>query len=199
MSMPWQLRNAQRPKRATPRPLAECLPSININDLKIPKSLNTVITVPWISLRYPFVSAARLSARVVEFAHSGRIQRFRLKWIKTGYGLPRFAFICGCGRPVISLYFHQDNLSCRRCCNAIYASQKYDQISRKRLAACNLRLELGGFSDICEPMPPKPKWAHRRTYQRIRNEIQALEAKARTRRFKRPLSSQLFAYHIAKQ
>jgi len=73
MPMPWQLRNAQRPKRATPRPLAECLPSININDLKIPKSLNTVITVPWISLRYPFVSAARLSARVVEFAHSGRM------------------------------------------------------------------------------------------------------------------------------
>src|SRR5215467_14122706 len=88
------------------------------------------------------------------------------------------------------------NSICRRCCNAIYASQKYDQISRKRLAACKLPLELGGFPDICEPMPPKPKWAHRRTYQRIRNEIQALEAKARTRRFKRPLSSQLFAYHI---
>jgi len=99
-------------------------------------------------------------------------------------------------RPVISLYLHHGNLSCRRCCNAIYASQKYDQIGRKRLAACKLRLELGGFPDVCEPMPSKPKWTHRRTYQRIRNEIQALEAKTRRRRFKSPLSSQLFVYHL---
>ena len=67
MPMPWQLRNAQRPKRATPRPLAECLQRINVNDLKIPKRLNAVVTLPRISLKYPFVSAARLSARVVEF------------------------------------------------------------------------------------------------------------------------------------
>jgi hypothetical protein len=33
-------------------------------------------------------------------------------------------------------------------------------------------------------------------YQRIRNEIQALEAKAKAQRFKKPLSSQLFAYHV---
>jgi len=49
---------------------------------------------------------------------------------------------------------------------------------------------------MCEPMPPKPKWTHRRTYQRIRNEIQALEAKAKTRRFKKSLSSQVFAYRV---
>jgi hypothetical protein len=85
----FHVARAQRPKRSTPRPLAECLPHINVNDLKIPKSLNAVVTAPWISLRYPFISAARLSVRVVEFAHSGRIQSFRLKWIKTGFGLPR--------------------------------------------------------------------------------------------------------------
>jgi hypothetical protein len=37
----------------------------------------------------------------------------------------------------------------------------------------SLRLAIG----ICEPMPAKPKWTRRRTYQRIRNEIQALEAR----------------------
>ena len=72
MGMPWQLKYAKRPKRSEPRPLAECLPSINVNDLKIPKSLNTVVTAPWISLRYPFISGARFSVRVVEFAYSGR-------------------------------------------------------------------------------------------------------------------------------
>ncbi len=38
-------------------------------------------------------------------------------------------------------------------------------------------------------MPSKPKWTRRKTYQRIRNEIQALEVKAKTRRFKKPLST----------
>jgi hypothetical protein len=35
-------------------------------------------------------------------------------------------------------------------------------------------------------MPAKPKWTRRRTYRRIRNQIQALEAKAKTQRFKKP-------------
>jgi predicted nucleic acid-binding Zn ribbon protein len=43
----------------------------------------------------------------------------------------------------------------------------------------------------------KPKWTRHRTYQRIRNEIQALEATADTRRFRKPLSTQLFAYHVS--
>jgi len=58
------------------------------------------------------------------------------------------------------------------------------------------RLQLGGFPDIREPVPSKPKWTRRRTYQRIRNEIQALEAEAKARRFKKPLGAQLFAYHV---
>jgi ABC transporter substrate binding protein len=45
--------------------------------------------------------------------------------------------------------------------------------------------------------PPKPKWTRRRTYQRIRNKIQALEAKAKTRRFRKGLSTQFFAYHVS--
>jgi hypothetical protein len=67
----------------------------------------------------------------------------------------------------------------------------------KRLAACKLRLELGGLPDINEPFPSKPKWTRRKTYQRIRNEIQALEAKAKTRRFRKPIATQLFTYHVA--
>jgi hypothetical protein len=35
------------------------------------------------------------------------------------------------------------------------------------------------------------------TFPRIRNEIQALEAKAKTRRFRKPIATQLFTYHVA--
>src|SRR5262249_51446223 len=92
---------------------------------------------------------------------------------------------------------HRTKLACcRRCHRARYVSQRQGSQGRKRLAAAKLRLrQLGGLADIREPFPPKPKWM-RRTYQRIRNEIQALEAQAKTRRFRKPLSRQLFAYHV---
>jgi hypothetical protein len=102
---------------------------------------------------------------------------------------------CGCG--AIRLFAHYGTYACRHCHKAVYASQKHDQNGRQRLAASKLRLQLGGLPDICEPMPSKPKWTRRRTYQRIRNEIQALEAEAKTRRFRKPIATQLFAYHVA--
>jgi hypothetical protein len=133
--MPWQLREGlrRRPKGSPPRPIAEQLPRIDVQDLKISKDLYKVTTAPWISLRYPFISNARLSAYVVEFAHTrGRIQSFKLKAIKTGFGI-RFAFICNCGRPVISLYYRYGNLSCRFCCNVVYASQTCSKRQRSAL------------------------------------------------------------------
>lgn len=107
--------------------------------------------------------------------------------------------ICSsCSGGAIRLFGHYGNYACRFCHRAVYASQKNDQIGRKRLAASKLRLlQLGGLPDINEPMPPKPKWQRRKTYQRITNEIQALEAKAKTQRYRKPLSTQLFAYHVS--
>jgi hypothetical protein len=63
-----------------------------------------------------------------------------------------------------------------------------NQVGRKRFAACKLRLQLNSLPDVNEPLPPKSKWTRRRTYQRIRNEIQRLEAKTNARRFRKPLS-----------
>jgi hypothetical protein len=46
-------------------------------------------------------------------------------------------------------------------------------------------------------MPSKPKWTRRRIYQRIRNEIQALEAKAKQTRFRKEIDIRTFAYHVS--
>jgi hypothetical protein len=136
--MPPQLRNAKRPKRSEPRPLAETLPQINVNDLNVPRNYQTYIATN-ISFCFPHVSSMRITWNMVEFFHSGRIQTFCFKWIKTGLGYPRPAFICECGRPVIKLYFHRLNLACRRCCNAIHASQLCGKHSRPILQAKRLR------------------------------------------------------------
>jgi hypothetical protein len=97
----------------------------------------------------------------------------------------------------IRLYGDYGNYACRFCCRAQYLSQKQKTASRKRLSAAKLRLKLGGWPDIREPMPSKPKWTRRRTYQRIRNQIQALEAQANQTRFRKDIDIRTFAYHVA--
>jgi hypothetical protein len=136
MAMPIQLARAKRPKRSEPRPLAECLPRINVNDLQIPRDNRTY---SGFDFRYPEI-CLRVSAYWVEFHHNNRVQTFRLKWIKTGFGYPRAAFICDqCGRPVISIYLRHTNLACRRCTNAIYASQTLNQYQRPALTTHRIK------------------------------------------------------------
>jgi hypothetical protein len=116
----------------------KCLTRINVNELSIPRDYQTYIADN-ISLRYPEISGLRISAYMVEFHHNHRIQTFELKWIRTGFGYPRAAFICDCGRPVISLYLHHTNIACRRCTNAIYASQACNQYQRPALTTHRIK------------------------------------------------------------
>jgi hypothetical protein len=49
-----------------------------------------------------------------------------LRWVRTGFGgnhRPRPLFVCNCGRSVTRVYFKGGHLACRRCTNAVYASQ----------------------------------------------------------------------------
>jgi hypothetical protein len=75
-------------------------------------------------------------------------------------------------------------------------SQKQNTATRKRLAACKLRLKLGGLPDIREPLPPKAKWKHRKRYQKLRSQAQALEAQANQTRFRKEIDIRTFAYHV---
>jgi hypothetical protein len=59
-----------------------------------------------------------------------------------------------------------------------------------------LRLKLGGWPDIREPLPPKPKRKHKKRYQRLRNQAQALEAQANQTRFRKQIDIRTFAYHV---
>jgi hypothetical protein len=139
MSMPWQLRRglANRRKGAAPKPIAETLPSISVNSLDIPRNYQTFIASN-ISFRFPCVNAMRINYSMVQFGHSDRIQTFRFKWIKTGFGYPRPCFLCECGRPVVRLYFRHQHIACRYCHRAISASQVLGKHSRPILKAIRL-------------------------------------------------------------
>src|SRR5262245_31112071 len=199
--MPPQLARANRrhDRHSEPRPTIELMPAININDLRhvIPRYHGQVIE-PDVSLKYPDLAYLRLFPSCLEImGRNGHVQRFRIVWIRTGLGRHRAILVCGsCSCGAIRLFSHYGNYACRHCHKALYASQKQHSIARKRLQASKLRLQLGGWPDISEPMPSKPKWTRRRTYQHILNEIQVLEATAKTRRFRKPIATQLFAYHV---
>jgi len=156
--MPRQLWEGlrRRPKGASPRPIAEQLPSISVNDLPIPSPYDyKTYILPNISLRYPQLAAAKVSFNIVELHHpslhratTGPVQTFRLKHIKTGFGI-RHTFICGdCGRPVIKLYYRNRHLACRRCQHAIYASQTLGKRTRPVLQASRIRSFLDNKSRL---------------------------------------------------
>jgi hypothetical protein len=152
MAMPWQLRRGlmerRKSRRREPRPIAESMPSISINDLKIPRDYAT-ITLPNAGLKYPQLASMKLTYHSVEVTHTtGRKQHFKLKPIKTHFGRPRYAFICNCGRPVIKMYFRYGNLACKRCHNAVMLSQKLDKHRRPILKAHRLETFLALKTNI---------------------------------------------------
>jgi hypothetical protein len=135
MVQPRQLARARKPRQST-RALAEELLHVNVFDLKI-KPNGLTYTAPNISLRYHWLNGLRITAHVVQFAHHGRIQAFRIRWTKTICGF-RPNFICQCGRPVVRLYLRNTNLACRRCTGAIYASQTLNKYTRPLLQSRRL-------------------------------------------------------------
>lgn len=147
--------------------------------------------------KYPFVKHLVISRETIEFHHHlSYIQSVALHWIRTGFGRSRPIFVCQCGYGARRLFFKYGSLACRECHKLSYASQQQDVITRKRLSAAKLRLQLGGLPDINEPLPAKLKWKHRKRYQALRNQIHNLEASIKTYPFRKPLSTKLFAYHV---
>jgi hypothetical protein len=198
--VPQQLRRAKRrPRHSEPRPTIELLPHINIHELRhaIPR-YHGQVNEPNIDLKYPDLAYLRLSTSCLEImGRNGYVQRFRIVWIRTGFGKHRAILVCSsCGGGAIRLFGHYGNYACRFCHRAQYLSQKQKTASRKRLTAAKLRLKLGGWPDIAEPLPPKVKWKHRKRYYRLCNQVQALEAQAKQTRFRKQIDIRTFAYHV---
>jgi hypothetical protein len=169
--MPWQLKKGleerRRSGRTTPRPIAEKLPSITVKSLRIPSPYDPkTYILDNISFRYPQLASAKVSNCVVEFRfpplHRGdpqHVEAFKVKPIKTGFGI-RYAVHCSCGRAVLKLYCQHRHLACRRCHNAIFASQTVDQRERPILEANRIANFLDSKSHI-----------YRRTRERLHNKL----------------------------
>jgi hypothetical protein len=139
------------------------LPAISVNELQIPYYWDPKsYIIQNVSLKWPFVTAIKVARDKIEFIqpslHRGRpgpSQVFRLKHIRTGFGL-RHAFVCDCGRSVFKVYCCNRHLACRRCHHATYASRTLGKRTRPLLQAARIQ----SFLDN------KPR-LFRRTHERL--------------------------------
>jgi hypothetical protein len=152
MAMPEQLRRGLAARYAKPkrfrvsRPIAEQLPRIDINDL----ARYRVFPDQWhvshsleLPFRYPFVRKLTVSLAAIEaHHHSGYVQSIPVRWVATGFGgtnRPRAVLGCRCGRSVLKVYYEGGRLACRRCVNAVHASQALGKHTRPALQTTRLR------------------------------------------------------------
>src|SRR5215471_13927391 len=167
--MPPQLARGLSAKRQLhSRPTIELMPHIDIHKLRhaIPR-YHGQVNEPDVSFKYPDLAYLRLSASCLEImGRNGYVQRFKIEWIPTHFGRYRAILVCStCRGGASRLFAPYGNYACRFCHQAQYLSQKPDTATRKRLTAAKLRLKLGGWPDIREPLPPKAEWKHKQRYQ----------------------------------
>ena len=117
-------------------------------------------------------------------------QRVRVSWTPCHLGGKRPWFHCpGCRRRIGKLYWGGERLRyrCRQCLgNPPYGSQTKSASGRRLYAAWKARMQLASYS-VNDPMPKRPRGMHRRTYNRLRARLEALEATlSRCLRVKQP-------------
>ena len=103
-------------------------------------------------------------------------------WIPCRFGGERPYFVCpgivngiACRRRVSKLYCGGTYFLCRHCHRLAYASQREDRCGRALRRADKIRTQLGGKPGMASDFPERPKGMHRRTYERLRSEVEKAE------------------------
>ena len=131
-------------------------------------------------LRWPRLSAMFAYRYRLELRFGGDAypQNVRVSWTQCHLGGEQPWFHCpGCSRRIAKLYWGSERLRyrCRQCLgNLLYASQTKSAAGRRLYAAWKLRMRLGSYS-VNDPVPKRPLGMQRRTYNRLRARLEALE------------------------
>ena len=107
-------------------------------------------------------------------------QNIPVSWTWCNFGGARPWLICQCGRRVARLFMGLGGYYCRSCCGKpVYESQRRSKKARSFLKAYRLRQRLGGSRPVVDPLPARPYGMRRKTYTRICERIERLEATTR--------------------
>lgn len=129
------------------------------------------------ALTWPWLRAFRLDAASLELElRNGRRVTVPLIWTECGI-FNRYWLICPlCRRTVRLLYGIDERCACQHCAGLWRASRLKSAAGRKFLRARKIRLRLGGMPLLFTPFPPRPRYMHRKTYNRLRETALRLEA-----------------------
>ena len=98
-----------------------------------------------------------------------------MDWTGMPSGGKRPWFLCpSCSRRCGVLYSIGPRIMCRKCGGLSYESQSEPRHFRALRKAQKIRVRLGGSANMTEPFPSRPRYMHRRTYQRLRGQYEAV-------------------------
>ncbi len=130
-------------------------------------NINTLASEDSVTLIY--------SSRIGDGEWTDHRERVAISWEPCRFGGHRPFFHCpDCTRRVLYLYGFRRYL-CRRCHRLSYPSQRERENDRAQRKANRIRVWLGGEPGW-QNIPPRPKGMHRRTYDRLIDDIMAADA-----------------------
>ena len=154
--------------------------TIDVGDLQRAGLLEgSWVTLQWPSLRWPSIVTFRAARYriLLELKNRSAPQSIRVAWTRCHFGGLRPWLHCPhCQRRVMRLFKGLTGYCCRTCCGSpIYESQRRSRKARAYLQAYRLRLRLGGSRPVVDAIPPRPPRMARKTYARLRAQIEQLE------------------------
>ena len=97
-----------------------------------------------------------------------------MDWTRLPSGGKRPWFLCpSCGRRCGVLYSIGSRIICRKCGGLSYESQNEPRHFRALRKAQKILGRLGGSANMTETFPDRPRYMHRRTYQRLWRQYEA--------------------------
>jgi hypothetical protein len=157
---------------------AEC---IDVRELRRAGLLNHRHVPRWPGLRWPGIERISIDRGLIqiELVNQTIPQNIQVSWTRCNFGGTRPWMHCPhphCNRRVARLYEGLSGYYCRECVgNPPYESQLRNKKARAYLQAYRLRQQLGGSRPVRDPIPERPYRMWRKTYERIRAEIERLE------------------------
>jgi len=110
------------------------------------------------------------------------VETVRIVRVPCRFGGSRSCFICpgvvngfACGRRVAELHGPGRYFLCRHCYRLAHGSQSETGWDRALRRANKIRQRLGGDPGMAASFPKKPKGMHRRTYDRLKEEVYEAE------------------------
>jgi hypothetical protein len=153
--------------------------SIDVRDLNRKGLLKDRIVTFRPMLRWPEVKSVRADRYEIQvnFWNIVTPQYIDLSWTPCHFGSERPWMRCpNCRKRVARLFEGMGGYFCRACVgNPVYESQLRNAKARLYLRAYRLRERIGGGRPVIDPIRERPYRMWRKTYDRIRAEVELLE------------------------